>query len=88
MPLQHVPKEGPPVCLHIMVTGSLEEMLHERLATVTLSLITLTRGPVGHLVSSHAREIKYANKTSSLNSVAMVKLTFSSNCRLSRCRCS
>ena len=46
--------------------------------SVTLLLIMLTRGPLGHLVFSCAHEIKYANKTSSLNSVAMVKLTFSS----------
>ena len=44
-------------------------------SNVTLLLITLTRGPPGHLVFSRAREIKYAKKASSLHSVATVKLT-------------
>ena len=43
-----------------------------RTSNVTL---LLTRGPLGNLVFSRAREIKYAKKTSSLNSVATVKLT-------------
>ena len=52
--------------------------------TVTLLLITLTRGPLGHLVFSRAREVKYANNTSSLNSEATVKPTFSSYIGASR----
>ena len=59
-----------------------------QLCNVTLLLITLTRAPLGDLVFSRAREVKHANKTSSSNSVATVKLTFSRYIRASRCRCS
>ena len=50
-------------------------------AVITLWLITLTRGPLAYLVFSRACKIKYATKTSSLNSWATVKLIFSNYIR-------